>query len=161
MPGVKPLAFALQFRGVASFEDRGVLVARATAPSGAIRTIVEADGVRAGYEPAPGDEAVMHARIVVADDASFSVAGSITFGVSHVVRYRTLAGACLDATPDRHLRQGSAIFAIEGGSGQFEAARGHIASSFLLSDTGELTDHQVGLVFVRTDGDGRGSRERH
>jgi hypothetical protein len=110
---------------------------------------LQPDGVHAGYEQAPGDEAVMLADIAVAEDWTFEATGSIAFGVRHTVRFRTVSAGHLDRTPDRHLRQGSVIATIEGGSGQFEGAEGRITSNFLLSDTGELTDHQIGLVFIR------------
>lgn len=160
---MRPIAYALQFRGVAaaaSPETPKLLTARATAPSGALRTIVEPAGIRGALEPDPGDEAVLEARIVVGDDGSFAAVGSITFGVRHVVRFRTLDSGHLDCTPDPHLRHGGAVAAIEGGSGQFEGATGRITSNFLVSDTGELTDHQVGVVFVRERGkkDERGRR---
>jgi DNA-binding CsgD family transcriptional regulator len=45
-------------------------------------------------------------------------------------------GGVLDVVDDR------------GGEGKFAGARGRIASNFLLSDTGELTDNQFGLIFV-------------
>jgi hypothetical protein len=77
------------------------------------------------------------------------VTGSISFGVHHGVRFHARSAGRLAATPDDHLRQGSAVGRVDGGIGQFEHAVGRITSNFLLSDTGELTDHQVGLVFVR------------
>jgi len=36
-----------------------------------------------------------------------------------------------------------------GGEGTFDGARGLITSNFLLSDTGELTENQLGVMFVR------------
>lgn len=151
---MKPIAYALQFRGVAvpAPDSPGSLTARATAPAGAFRTIVEPTGIRGALEPDPGDDAVLEARIVMGDDGSFGAVGSITFGVRHVVRFRTLDSGHMALTPDPHLCQGVAVAAIDGGSGQFEGATGRITSNFLLSDTGELTDHQLGLVFVRDDG---------
>ena len=148
---MKPIAYALQFRGVAAVDASGLVSARATAPGGSLRTFVESDGVRGGYEPDAGDEAVLQARIALGHDGSFTAVGSITFGVRHVMRFRTLGNGRLARTPDRHLRQGGAVARIEGGSGQFEGATGRITSNFLLSDTGEITDHQVGLVFVPGD----------
>src|SRR5436190_2120006 len=82
---------------------------RASAPGGALRTIVVSDGVRGGYEPDAGDEAVLQARITVGHDGSFTAVGSIIFGVRHVMRFRTLGNGRLARTPDRHLRQGGAV----------------------------------------------------
>jgi hypothetical protein len=43
---------------------------------------------------------------------------------------------------------------VETGEGQFARASGRITSNFFLSDTGELTDNQIGVIFVngRTGG---------
>jgi hypothetical protein len=38
--------------------------------------------------------------------------------------------------------------AAHGGCGIFLGASGRIVSNFLVSDAGELTDHQLGVVFV-------------
>lgn len=146
---MKPLAYTLQFRGVASEEAPGTLDVHASAPSGTVRTILEPGGIRTAFEPSAGDEVVLQARIAVRDDGSFAMTGSISFGVHHAIRFRARSAGRLVPTPDRHLRQGSAVGRVDGGTGQFEDAVGRITSNFLLSDTGELTDHQVGLVFVR------------
>jgi hypothetical protein len=143
---VKPVTYALQFRGVADEVARNVLQLRASAPGGALRTVIGDEGVRGRYEAVAGDEAVLEARVFVTGSA-FEASGSITFGVDHTLRFRTLSGD-LVTTPDRHLRQGTAIAAVEGGTGQFEHASGRISSNFMLSDTGELTDYHTGLVFI-------------
>lgn len=144
---MKPVTYSLQFRGVAAQVAPGVLSLRASAPGGALTTVVDDDGgVHTSYEPAPGDEAVLEARMVVSDD-SFEAIGSINFGASHALRFRSRGGR-LQPTPDSHLRQGAAAGEVEGGIGQFANASGRITSNFFISDTGELTDHQLGLVFT-------------
>jgi len=85
---MRPITYALQFRGVANEAGPGVLTARATAP------------------------------------------GHLTLSL------------------DRNLRHDSAVSKIHGGRGQFDGASGRITSNFFLSDTGELTDNQLGLVFI-------------
>jgi hypothetical protein len=37
---------------------------------------------------------------------------------------------------------------VLGGTGQFAGATGRVTSNFVLSDTGELTDNQFGLIFL-------------
>ncbi|HJP72453.1 MAG TPA: hypothetical protein VJ975_12110 [Candidatus Limnocylindria bacterium] len=142
----KPVTYSLQFRGVASQVAPGVLSLRASAPGGALRTVLDDEGVRATYEPDAGEEALLEARMVVSED-SFEAIGSINFGASHAFHFRSHGGR-LAATPDGHLRQGAASGEVEGGIGQFENASGRITSNFFISDTGELTDHQLGLVFI-------------
>lgn len=84
---------------------------------------------------------------MVVGEGSFESIGSINFGTRHVLRFHARDGR-LEPTPDAHLRQGTATAEVEGGSGQFANASGRITSNFFLSDTGELTDHQLGLVFI-------------
>lgn len=40
------------------------------------------------------------------------------------------------------------MWTIAGGDGQFEGASGRITSTFFVSDTGDLTENQLGVVFV-------------
>lgn len=143
---VKPVTYSLQFRGVASQVAPDVLSLRARAPGGALRTVLDDEGVRATYEPEAGAEAVLEARMVVSKEG-FEAIGSINFGASHAFHFRSHGGR-LAATPDGHLRQGAASGEVEGGIGQFANASGRITSNFFISDTGELTDHQLGLVFI-------------
>ena len=146
---MRTLTYALQFRGVAVDVEPGVLSLRASAPGGALTTVVGDDGVHGRYEGADGDEALMEARLVVSDDR-FEGAGLIRFSIRDALHFRTVGGR-LTATPDEHLRQGAAIAEVDGGTGQFASASGRITSNFVLSDTGEVTDHQLGLVFVEPD----------
>ena len=142
------MTYSLQFRGVASQVAPGVLSLRASAPGGAMTTVLDEDGVHGRYASGDenGAEALLEARMVVSDE-SFEASGSINFGRRHALRFRTRDGR-LEPTPDAHLRQGTATAEVEGGIGQFANAHGRITSNFFISDTGELTDHQLGLVFI-------------
>ena len=46
------------------------------------------------------------------------------------------------------LRHGMVTWELDGGSGRFEHASGRITSTFTLSDDGEVTDEQHGLIFL-------------
>jgi hypothetical protein len=56
----------------------------------------------------------------------------------------------VSGSADEHLRHGTATIHVVGGTGQFAGATGQITSNFVLSDTGELTDNQLGMVFLQT-----------
>lgn len=49
---------------------------------------------------------------------------------------------------DKHLRHGTAVLHVLGGTGQFEGASGRLTCNFVVSDTGEFTDAQLGMVFL-------------
>ena len=50
--------------------------------------------------------------------------------------------------PDPHLNHASVISEVIGGTGQFDGACGQIVSNILVSDTGEVTDNHLGVIFV-------------
>ena len=55
----------------------------------------------------------------------------------------------LGGSPDPHLRHGTLMWQVTGGEGQFEHAEGRISSNLLVSDTGDVTDNQIGVIFVQ------------
>jgi hypothetical protein len=132
--------YSLEFRGHATPLEPSVLLTRASAPEG--------EG---------GGEALLEARVTLLDENEFELAGTVAFGSGNALRFRSYGRGVIEPSPELGLRLGSAICDIDGGSGELESATGRITSSFLISDTGELTEHQVGLVFVSSD-DTRRSR---
>jgi hypothetical protein len=144
----RPIAYSLQFRGRMTSLSSRVFEQRASAPSQVMITTVDADGLDGHIEPREGAEALLVSRLVLAADGSFDQSGTIEFAPGHVVVFRSTGAARLGSSPDPHLRQGAAVWEVEGGEGQFRGARGRITSNFFVSDTDELTDHHSGLIFV-------------
>jgi hypothetical protein len=137
---MKPIAYSLQFRGRLDEVSAHVLEASATAPGSVLETTVDDDGVQGHFMSAgEGDEAVRQSRLV--------------FGHRNTIRFRTVGLGRLAPSPDPHLRHGTVVWEVEGGEGQFEGASGRITSNFFVSDTGEMTDNQLGVIFIR-DGTG-------
>jgi hypothetical protein len=143
-----PIPFSMQFRGHATWLHPGVVVARATSPSSALVTEIDGFGVHGQVEAREGAEAHLECRLTFVDDGQFSEVGTISFGNGNALRFRSRGNGTLAASPDPHLRQGATVWEIDGGSGALAGASGLIVSNFLLSDTGDLTDHQLGLVFL-------------
>lgn len=138
----------MHFRGTSVLLSPGVLTARATAPSGALVTRIGAAGVRSSFELAEGEEAHLECRLTFLDEERFDEVGTISFGNGNALRFRSLGHGTIEPSADPDLRQGSATWLIDGGAGFFAHASGRVVSNFLLSETGELTDHQVAVVFV-------------
>jgi hypothetical protein len=145
-PGFRPVTFSLQFRGQGDWLDGG-LRKHATAPGCALVTSVTAEGPAGHFVFAPDeDEALFVARLAFSGDDSFREEGTIAFSRANTVR---LDGhGQLEPSLDRHLRHGSVTSRVMGGEGTFQGARGLVTSNFLLSDTGELTENQLGVMFV-------------
>lgn len=142
------LTYALEFRGEVE-EDAGVLRARGSAPPCTHETRLLAEGVRSALAfDDCGEEALLEAEIVLNGDSSFTETVTIDFGHGHQLWLRSVEPGRLSASADEHLRHGTAVLDVLGGTGQFAGATGRITSNFVLSDTGELTDNQFGLIFI-------------
>jgi hypothetical protein len=129
------LAFSLEFRGYSTELSPGVLTARATAPANG----VTADGAA---------EALLERRVTFLSETSFEDAGSISFGNGDALRFRSVGLGTFGPSPEAGLRHGTATWAVDGGAGVFAGASGRIVSNFLVAATGELTDHQLGVLFL-------------
>ncbi len=145
---LQPIVYSLQFRGRITSLSSRVLEQRASAPGQVLVTTVDANGLAGRVEPGEGEEALLVSRLALADDGSFDQSGTIEFAPGHVLAFRSVGSARLGGSPDPHLRQGAAVWEVEGGEGQFRGAQGRITSNFVVSDTNELTDNHFGLIFV-------------
>jgi hypothetical protein len=136
-----------------------VLKTTMTATSCTITTIVGPEGLRATLQPAAGGYAEFESEVTLiggfesevtsVGEAGFKEAGTITFGEGgHRLRFSTVGQGYLGPSADPQLKQGSVIWQIDGGEGQFKGAQGLITSNFTMSNTGEVTDHHFGVIFV-------------
>ena len=143
---MKPITYSLQFRGQAT-QLEGGLRKQASAPGCALVTSLSHRGVAASYVWAPGEEeAFFESTLVFTADESFEERGRIVFSRGHALRVQ--GQGRLEASADPHLRHGAVVWTVAGGDGQFEGASGQITSNFFLSDTGDLTENQLGVIFA-------------
>jgi hypothetical protein len=125
---MEPHSYSLEFRGYATPLDPGVLIGRGSAPR------------------EDGGEALLETRVTLVGSDGFEQLGTISFGNGDAVRFRSRGlGVLADESGVRH---GTAICDIESGCGRFEGAGGRITTSFLVSPTGELTDHHEAVIFA-------------
>jgi len=127
----RTLTYTLRFDGEAVALGPGRLWAECRSPGG----ILGSDG------------AVCRREVRVEDDGSCSYAGEIRFGNRDALTFRALG--IIGAGPEPNLRHGTALCEVTGGRGRLAGATGSIASQFLLADGGSLTDHQLGLLFLK------------
>jgi hypothetical protein len=146
------LTYALDFRGAASHEGDH-LVFRASAPSCGHETRLRRSGVVTRL--VSGDcteEPLLESRLVLDRGGRFMAAVAVDFGHGHRLWGETLDPGRLARSVDEHLRHGTATIHVVGGSGQFDGASGELTSNFVVSHTGELTDNQLGVVFLQSAG---------
>lgn len=145
---MRPIVYSLQFRGNATALTEGRVRLRLRAPSAALVTTIDATGIRGSFGDAAGEEATLEAKLTTGSQRSRD-GGWIGFGHGNSIRFRDTA-VRLGRCPDPHLEHGAVIRQVEGGEGQFAGAEGLITTNFFISDTGDVTENHLGLVFVRT-----------
>jgi len=134
--------------------------ARMAAASCVCLTVVGPQGVQTTLEPAASGQAIFESEVTFiggfessevtsAGEGGFKETGMITFGEGeHRLRFSTVGQGYIGPSVEPNLKQGAAIWQVEGGEGQFKGAQGLITSNFTVSDAGEVTDHQLGVLFV-------------
>jgi len=134
---MKRVAFALEFHGDAVALDSNRFWAETRATIN--RTAPEL-GVL------DGGEAYCRRDFELTDDGSLLERGEMGFGDGDAITFTARGRVRL--SPDPAFRHGTAVLEVTGGRGRLAGARGFVTSNFLLSDTGELTDHHQGLLFL-------------
>jgi hypothetical protein len=124
---MQQISFALRFKGEAVALDDGRLWAESRAPAGI-------------------EEALCRRELDVNEDGTLAETGVLSFGDDAAITFR--ARGALTAGPDPAIRHGTAVLEVTGGTGRLAGARGFVTSNFLLAETGELTDHHCGLLFL-------------
>jgi hypothetical protein len=154
--------YMMQFNGQVTQvgTSPSVLKATTTASSCTMSTVVGADGLRSTLESVDGGNATCESEVTFiggfeseatsTGEAGFKEAGTITFGKGRDrLRFSTVGQGYIVPAPDPDLKHGCVIWQVDGGEGQFDAARGLITSNFTISSSGEMTDYHVGVIFVR------------
>ncbi len=148
---MRHIVYTLRFTGHATplASSPGTLKATTTAPSCGHVTAVGPQGVGGADWRVAGDAALFESTLCFTDATAFTESGVIAFGENgHRLRFRTLGYGYLGPSPDPTQRQGSVIWQVEGGEGQFAGAQGLITSNFLVGAGGEVVDTHVGVIFM-------------
>jgi hypothetical protein len=148
---MKNIIYCMQFKGAAApGAESGVLKATTSATSCDIKTVVGPDGVDGTFQAAEGGMAYFESEVRLTSQDAFLENGTITFGEDgHSLKFSTVGQGHLTPTPDAKAVAGTVTWKIESGEGQFEGATGLITSNFILGNDGQVTDHHVGVIFVK------------
>ncbi len=147
---MRELVFALEFRG------RGGPVegspnkrrARTTAPSQALRTVIEASGPSASVEPIAGESAVLESRVERFPDGTFLEDGVITYGRAGSVSFDTVGRGHVGPAPLAGWSHGVVTWRITRGEGRFAGVKGLITSNFTVSPDGEVIDDHFARLYL-------------
>ena len=147
---MKQIIYAMQFKGKAGpGPAANVMKASTSSPSTTITTEIGAEGIHGTIKPAPGGKAEFESEVTLTGDTSFLEKGRIRFGDGNRLQFSTVEHGYLGDSADPKLKSGAVIWRVDGGEGQFAGATGFITSNFTLSDAGDVTDNQFGVILVK------------
>lgn len=144
---MKSVLYALQFKGSAAPDASGVLKVKGTAPSGSIRTTISND-LSAVIEPGSGGAAEFESDVTMMGDTAFNETGTIRFGPAGSLRFSTVGRGTVGPSPEEGVSAGAVIWKVEGGEGALDGVSGLITSNFFFNTAGEVTDNQIGVLYL-------------
>jgi hypothetical protein len=146
------MVYTMQFRSQTSLAaaDSDVLRTTGTATSCVVSTVIRSSGVEANLKASDGDLAFLESELRVTGPDEFEEDGTISFGGEneHILRFSTVGQGHVTPGVEPGTMAGTASWKVDGGEGQFAAARGFITSAFTISDSGERSDFHCGLIFL-------------
>ena len=148
---MKQIAYVMQFIGQATPDGPAANLIRVSsrAASCRITSVVGPGGVQGRVETLAGGEAVFDSEVRPASETAFDEVGSIAFGdAADRVHFSTVGSGCMGPSADPALKQGCVSWRIDRGEGRLSGASGFITSNFTLGARGEVTDTQVGVIFL-------------
>ena len=121
-----------------------------SAASCILSTMISASGIRTDLTPSDGDLAFFESELRLTGQDEFQETGEITFGDgnTHVLRFSTAGQGHMASGFEPGTIAGTASWRVEGGEGQFAAARGFITSNFTINASGERRDFHCGVLFL-------------
>jgi hypothetical protein len=148
---MKQIIYAMQFNGQGGPGGApNVLKATTSSPSSTLTTVIGPEGVHGSVQSVAGGKASFESEVTVTGDTSFVEAGTIRFGDGkHSLRFSTVGSGYLGDSPVPKLKSGAVMWKVDSGEGQFAGASGYITSNFTLDEAGHVTDHQLGVIYVK------------
>lgn len=149
---MKQLLYTMHFRGqtTPSADRSEVLKTTGSATSCVVSTTIGPEGVETDVKASDGELAFFESELRITGPDQYQESGEIAFGgdSEHLLRFSTLGQGHVtrDLLPDT--MAGTASWSVDGGDGQFAAARGLITSTFTITGSGERSDFHCGLIFL-------------
>ena len=147
---MREVIYAMRFRGQAEpvGEVGNVLRAATSAPSSTLSSTVGEDGLTGTLAAAAGEVATFESEVTFTGETSFQEVGTIGFGPGHHLRFSTVGSGYLGPSADPGRKQGTVMWRVDGGEGQFAGATGLITSNFFVDESFGVVDHHFGVLLL-------------
>jgi hypothetical protein len=147
---MRHVIYSMQFKGTVVPGGEGIMKSTTSATSCSIQSLIGPDGVESSFHPVEGGLAWFESEVRLAGKHSFTETGAISFGEdNHELRFSTVGEGHMGPTADETYSAGVVTWKVDGGEGQFEGASGYITSNFIITEDGEITDYQFGVIFLK------------
>jgi hypothetical protein len=146
---MRQLMYVLQFSGRGSQVEgqEGALRVTATASSNQISTRVGSE-LNSDLQPLQGGDARFESEVTITGDGTFLESGTIDFGGGNRLRFSSIGQGTFSMNQESNLSHGAVVWRVDRGEGGLAGASGLITSNFTFNDAFEVTDNQLGLLFV-------------
>ena len=150
---MRKLHYTMHFRSrtSAASGNLGLLHTAGSAPSCVVSTFICPSGIRTDVQgTGDGGLAFFESDLRITGPEEFQEDGSITFGdeSEHLLRFSTVGKGHIATGLEPGTMTGTASWRVDGGEGQFAAARGLITSAFTINGAGDRCDLHCGLIFL-------------
>jgi hypothetical protein len=147
---MKHVIYSMQFKGTVVPGGEGIMKSTTSATSCSIQSLIGPDGVEGTFHPVEGGLAWFESEVRLAGQHAFTETGTISFGEDeHELRFSTVGEGHMGPSADEKYSAGAVTWKVDGGEGQFEGASGYITSNFIITEDGEVTDYQFGVIFLK------------
>lgn len=149
---MEPVVYVMRFEGKGTpDETEGGLRIFARAHGCTITTGLGTHGeIRSRLQETGTALAELVSRVIPHGEGAFEERGSIAFGgETNRLDFATVGMGCIHPAGEDGVQQGTATWAVTGGTGPFEGARGLITSNFTITPARHILDYQVGVIYLR------------
>ncbi len=148
---MQQLVYAIQFKSSATPHEGtpNVMNVKGEAASASITTVVHDQGLTGGFDPAAVVPVSFESEVKMLESNTFTESGTITFGdKGNRLLFKSVGTGWMAPGPQDGVSQGAISWVIEGGEGQFAGAKGVITSNFTIGSDGEVSDYQLGVLYL-------------
>jgi hypothetical protein len=153
---MRRILYNMEFKGRGEQQSDGEMlwITRSFAPQVRFTTEIGDNGVDARIEEVAGTKAEFNSKVTAHDGGElgpgmkFREWGTVSFGNGNVLNFDTVGAGEFGPVGDEGVLQGGIVWAVDGGTGQFESAKGIITSNFAIDAAGDVVDYHTGVIYL-------------
>lgn len=147
---MRQVLYVMKFSGQAMFAMGGQqqISLKTTGLSNSVSTRVTDEGVEGSLTASQDGAAFLESTVTMNGSTAFTQEGTISFGDDHEITFETVGAGLFGPSADPHHFHGSVTWRVTAGTGSLAGATGYVTSNFTISDQGEVSDYQLGVLFV-------------